>query len=232
MNVFDSITLDCNNIKKVSQNSIQTIIPGENPILLINYGVKNSIVRQLEALSIPFVTSPPRIREVRPLATTAAKSKYPIISFGVNSASLSLMARRLFQESYERSKEKSDSLSAQLSIDFSNRIQRRRSHRHRQYQNPNGMTPMLVATAIQPVKTSALIDQRPRSSFLVEDYGRVSWFQSIRVHILRSAQRSNLDSLELLSLSASNRLFSLFENLIPCQCGLASANGRGRHLLS
>ncbi len=48
----------CNQIEKVSQKHIRVEIPGDNPIALINYGVKNKILEKLKSLGFPLVSFP------------------------------------------------------------------------------------------------------------------------------------------------------------------------------
>jgi carbamoyl-phosphate synthase large subunit len=63
--------LNCSNLSLVSQDKNQVLIPGENPIVLVNYGVKNSIVENLIAMGLPLVTvghetSAEIIKEMKP----------------------------------------------------------------------------------------------------------------------------------------------------------------------
>lgn len=55
---FQNKKLICEDLSLVSQKSLQTIITGENPIVLINYGVKNAIVENLKKLKLPLITVP------------------------------------------------------------------------------------------------------------------------------------------------------------------------------
>lgn len=55
---FDQTTLFCSELMKVSQNDVQTIIEGPNPIVLVNYGVKNSIIHELKKLEYPLKSVP------------------------------------------------------------------------------------------------------------------------------------------------------------------------------
>jgi carbamoyl-phosphate synthase large subunit len=70
-NNFSKNELLCNNISNVSQEDVLTVIPGNNPIVLINYGVKQSIVDQIKSIEVPFVTVPhnitaTKIKELNP----------------------------------------------------------------------------------------------------------------------------------------------------------------------
>ena len=55
---FDPKKIICNDLQKVSQEKEEVINPGDNPIVLINYGVKNAIVEKLAKLNFPLVTVP------------------------------------------------------------------------------------------------------------------------------------------------------------------------------
>jgi len=55
---FDSAKLICNELALVSQNEPKLEIPGDNPIVLLNYGVKDAIVKNLKAMKLPLVTLP------------------------------------------------------------------------------------------------------------------------------------------------------------------------------
>ncbi|MBT7609429.1 MAG: carbamoyl-phosphate synthase large subunit [Bacteriovoracaceae bacterium] len=55
---FTNAKLECESLNLVSQTSQQTIISGERPIVLINYGVKNAIIENLIKLKFPLITVP------------------------------------------------------------------------------------------------------------------------------------------------------------------------------
>ncbi|MCO4792601.1 MAG: carbamoyl-phosphate synthase large subunit [Bacteriovoracaceae bacterium] len=55
---FENKELDCNNLASVSQNEMEVITKGENPIVLINYGCKQSIINNLKDMGHPLVTLP------------------------------------------------------------------------------------------------------------------------------------------------------------------------------
>ena len=68
---FDKTSLITDELKLVSQQNAITHIPGDNPIVLINYGVKEAIITQLMDLNIPLVSLPhdataDRIKEYKP----------------------------------------------------------------------------------------------------------------------------------------------------------------------
>jgi len=50
--------LICNNLENVSQKNIQELRPGPNPIVVINYGIKEAILRELYSLNLPLTTVP------------------------------------------------------------------------------------------------------------------------------------------------------------------------------
>jgi carbamoyl-phosphate synthase large subunit len=50
--------LICDDLHLVSQTSVETIVAGENPIVLVNYGVKQAIVNRLKGMGYPLVTTP------------------------------------------------------------------------------------------------------------------------------------------------------------------------------
>ncbi|MBT3584346.1 MAG: carbamoyl phosphate synthase small subunit, partial [Halobacteriovoraceae bacterium] len=55
---FKRAELKCNELERVSQKEARVIIPGNNPIVLINYGVKQAIVDNLKGLGLPLVSLP------------------------------------------------------------------------------------------------------------------------------------------------------------------------------
>lgn len=57
-NEFKNASLKCDNLNEVSQDSVETIVPGENPICFMNYGTKKAIVDYLAQLNIPLKTFP------------------------------------------------------------------------------------------------------------------------------------------------------------------------------
>ena len=68
---FETKKLVCSELKLVSQDQPRILIPGDNPVVLINYGVKNSIVENLMSMklplvSVPYDTSATLIKEMNP----------------------------------------------------------------------------------------------------------------------------------------------------------------------
>ena len=55
---FKTPSLICNDLSRVSQRDIRVEVSGENPIALINYGVKQAIKNNLVQLGFPLVTFP------------------------------------------------------------------------------------------------------------------------------------------------------------------------------
>jgi carbamoyl-phosphate synthase large subunit len=55
---FKNARLIVNDLEKVSQENKEVIIPGDNPIALVNYGCKNAIVENLKDFGLPLVTFP------------------------------------------------------------------------------------------------------------------------------------------------------------------------------
>ena len=55
---FSNAKLFCNELSLVSQNEPKLEVPGDNPIVLINYGVKNAIVKNLKDMKMPLVSLP------------------------------------------------------------------------------------------------------------------------------------------------------------------------------
>lgn len=55
---FNEKNLICNDLSKVSLDSPKVHIPGNNPIVIINYGIKASIVKNLLDLNLPTVELP------------------------------------------------------------------------------------------------------------------------------------------------------------------------------
>lgn len=55
---FTTQKVHCSEIDRVGQATPQVITEGENPIVLINYGVKNAIVNNIKGLGHPLVTLP------------------------------------------------------------------------------------------------------------------------------------------------------------------------------
>ncbi len=55
---FEEATLICNDLDKVSQSSAKVEIEGDNPIVLVNYGCKQSIINNLKDMGHPLVTVP------------------------------------------------------------------------------------------------------------------------------------------------------------------------------
>ncbi|WP_127717645.1 carbamoyl-phosphate synthase large subunit [Halobacteriovorax sp. HLS] len=55
---FEQQKLSCGDLARVSQQGPIVHVEGDNPICLINYGVKNSIIENLKALNIPLVSLP------------------------------------------------------------------------------------------------------------------------------------------------------------------------------
>ena len=47
-----------NDLKRVSQECPQILRPGEHPIVVINYGVKDAILSELYKLNFPLITVP------------------------------------------------------------------------------------------------------------------------------------------------------------------------------
>lgn len=56
--LFDENNLLCQRLDLVSQTSAQVLKPGDNPLVLVNYGVKNAIVQQILKLGYPLVSLP------------------------------------------------------------------------------------------------------------------------------------------------------------------------------
>lgn len=57
-NLFQEENLLCQRLDLVSQDKQEVVKPGDNPIVLLNYGVKKAIVEQLKNLPYPLVTLP------------------------------------------------------------------------------------------------------------------------------------------------------------------------------
>ncbi|MGB0454343.1 MAG: carbamoyl-phosphate synthase large subunit [Bacteriovoracaceae bacterium] len=55
---FNLEKVHCSDLKRVGQESAQTLIGGKSPIVLINYGVKKAITNYLKELDLPLVTLP------------------------------------------------------------------------------------------------------------------------------------------------------------------------------
>ncbi len=55
---FDQATLSCNQLEKVSIPTPQVLKPGDNPIILMDYGCKESIVNYLLDMGLPLVRMP------------------------------------------------------------------------------------------------------------------------------------------------------------------------------
>lgn len=55
---FQKDHLICNELQRVSQENEEIITPGENPIVIVNYGVKQAIVDYIKELGTPLVTVP------------------------------------------------------------------------------------------------------------------------------------------------------------------------------
>lgn len=55
---FKNAQLNCQNLAQVSQTQAKIEIPGDNPIVLVNYGVKQAIINYLKELKYPLVTLP------------------------------------------------------------------------------------------------------------------------------------------------------------------------------
>lgn len=55
---FKAAKLITDDLHLVSQKNPETIIKGDNPIVLLNYGVKQAIVDEIKAYNLPFVTLP------------------------------------------------------------------------------------------------------------------------------------------------------------------------------
>jgi carbamoyl-phosphate synthase large subunit len=55
---FDQCKLICSELSLVSQKNAETVTVGAKPIVLINYGVKKSIIENLQTLGLPLVTLP------------------------------------------------------------------------------------------------------------------------------------------------------------------------------
>lgn len=55
---FEKGKLVCNDLDKVSQPEAQVVTAGDNPICLVNYGVKQAIVDNLKNTGLPLVTLP------------------------------------------------------------------------------------------------------------------------------------------------------------------------------
>ncbi|MFZ9000712.1 MAG: carbamoyl-phosphate synthase large subunit [Bacteriovoracaceae bacterium] len=53
---FNNAKLVCNDLDRVSQTEDKVIIPGDNPIVLVNYGCKSAIIENLKNLNYPLVT--------------------------------------------------------------------------------------------------------------------------------------------------------------------------------
>ena len=55
---FTEAKLTCNDLQKVSSKEVLTIIPGERPIAIIDYGIKNEIILKLKKLGLPLKIFP------------------------------------------------------------------------------------------------------------------------------------------------------------------------------
>ncbi len=55
---FKNAKLVCNDLFRVSQEKPEVVIKGENPIVVINYGMKNAILENFKAMGLPLVTLP------------------------------------------------------------------------------------------------------------------------------------------------------------------------------
>lgn len=53
---FNNAKLFCSDLKRVSQTETSVITPGDNPIVVINYGIKSAILENLKSLGLPLVT--------------------------------------------------------------------------------------------------------------------------------------------------------------------------------
>ncbi|MFI5391986.1 MAG: carbamoyl phosphate synthase small subunit, partial [Bacteriovoracales bacterium] len=55
---FKNSKLVCNDLSRVSQERPEVVIKGENPIVLINYGMKNAILENFKEMGFPLMTLP------------------------------------------------------------------------------------------------------------------------------------------------------------------------------
>jgi len=55
---FQAAKLHCSELKRVSQDKAEVLIPGDNPIVLMNYGCKQAIINYLKEMELPLVTLP------------------------------------------------------------------------------------------------------------------------------------------------------------------------------
>lgn len=84
---FARASLLCNDLSLVSQEKKEVVIPGERPIVLINYGIKKAILEEVKALGLPLVTLPynARLEEI-----TALKPRLVFLSNGPGDPALYL----------------------------------------------------------------------------------------------------------------------------------------------
>ena len=55
---FSKASLICSELQRVSQEHPEVVIEGKNPVVLINYGMKNAILENFKAMGFPLVTLP------------------------------------------------------------------------------------------------------------------------------------------------------------------------------
>ncbi len=68
---FDAATLHCAELGRVSQSEVETLVPGDNPIVFLNYGAKQSIINnfidmRLPLVSVPYNTTAEEIKALNP----------------------------------------------------------------------------------------------------------------------------------------------------------------------
>ncbi len=68
---FNETELHCHDLSRVSQEKIETLIPGDNPIVFFNYGAKQSIINnfmdmRLPLVSVPYSTTAEQVKELNP----------------------------------------------------------------------------------------------------------------------------------------------------------------------
>lgn len=55
---FENAKLVCNELERVSVKTVQTIVPGDNPVVLIDYGCKEAIANYLKDMELPLIRVP------------------------------------------------------------------------------------------------------------------------------------------------------------------------------
>ncbi|MDC0256002.1 carbamoyl phosphate synthase small subunit, partial [Bacteriovoracales bacterium] len=53
---FEKAPVKCNQLDLVGEQEVETIVPGDSPIVLVNYGCKSAIIKNLKKLGFPLVT--------------------------------------------------------------------------------------------------------------------------------------------------------------------------------